>query len=251
MRSVCIYLVFVTLGFSVFAQESDIYPQTPEAPALPPLSAQQTPASPVQAAPSVPKPDALLLYNQGRNLESTGRVSEANAKYQQSIVVCNAELVSDPTRMDAYTVKSWSLFRLGRYREVTTVGNAALRMKFDPRIVEVIGEAYFYLGDDASALKNLQRYIENVGEYADRVPTAYFYMAESYLRQKRFDHADIAYGMAVYREPNMARWWYRYGGTAEALGQYARAYDLYGRALRLSPGMQEALDAQARVKARL
>jgi tetratricopeptide (TPR) repeat protein len=249
MRSVITAVLVLLVAFSAFAQEETEAAPVSEAPALPPLTVQPSPAA--QAAPVQQKPDALLLYNQGRNLESAGKAAEAAAKYRESIVVCDAELAQNPTRMDAYTVKSWSLFRLARYRDVVNVGNAALKVKFDARIVEVIGEAYFHLGDDVSALKYLQRYIENAGEYADRVPTAYFYMAESYVRLKRYDHADIAYALAVYRDPSLSRWWFRYGGAVEALGEYARAYELYGRALRLSPGMQDAVDAQARVKARL
>jgi len=197
------------------------------------------------------KADALILYNQGRSLESAGKKAEAAVKYRESVTVCDKELANDPTRMDAYTVKCWSLFRLERYREVVTIGTAGLKVKFDARIVEVMGEAYYFLGDDASAIKYLQRYLENVGEYGDRVPTAYFYLAESFVRQKRLDHADIAYSLAVYREPNIARWWYRYATLVESLAEYARAGGLYSRALRLSPGMAEALAGQARVKARL
>lgn len=249
MRSAIVPVLVLFVAFSAFAQDEAEPAPVVETPVLPPLTAQPSP--PAKAAPAQQKADALLLYNQGRNLESAGKAAEAAAKYRESIVVCDAELSQNPTRMDAYTVKSWSLFRLARYRDVVNVGSAALKVKFDARIVEVMGEAYFHLGDDASALKYLQRYIENASEFADRVPTAYFYMAESYLRLKRYDHADIAYALAVYREPSLSRWWFRYGSAAEALGEYARAFDLYGRALRLSPGMQEALDGQARVKARL
>jgi tetratricopeptide (TPR) repeat protein len=153
--------------------------------------------------------------------------------------------------MDAYTVKCWNLFRLERYREVVDIGTAGLKVKFDARIVEVMGEAYYFLNDDASAVRYLQRYLDNVGEYGDRVPTAYFYMAESFVRQKRLDHADISYSLAVFREPSIARWWYRYASVSESLGDYAKAFTLYAKALALSPSMAEAVQGQARVKARM
>lgn len=229
MRFLNSVLILALLGASVFAQTSQTFPQT-------------------QAQ---PRADALLLYNQGRNLELSGKLAESTAKYQEAITVCDRELVQDPTRMDAYTVKCWSLFRLSRYREVVDIGTSALKVKFDPRIIEVMGEAYFHLGDDATALRYLQRYIDNVGEWGERVATAYFYMAESYLRMKKYDHADIAYAIAVHREPGLARWWFRYAGAVEALGDNQRAFDLYGRALKLNPGMVEAQEGQARTKARL
>jgi len=245
MRSLAIVIGLILSAAVASAQEAE--PATE--PAVPPVpqTAPAVPATP--AAPS--RADALLLYNQGRALEASGKRTEAVVKYRDSVAVCDRELAVDPTRMDAYTVKCWSLFRRERYKEVVDGGGAGLKVKFDARIVEVMGEAYFHLGNDANAIRFLQRYLDNVGEYADRVPSAYFYMAESYLRQKRLDHADIAYSIAVYREPNIARWWYRYAMTVEMLGEPARANELYARALKLSPGLPEALEGQSRVKARM
>lgn len=254
MRSRIVVVVALTLA-SYAAVQGVAQPSNQE----PRASATQAETSVQSAAPAPAptallaqqKPDALLLYKQGRDLDAVGKRVEAVAKYKESVAVCDRELAADPTRMDAYTVKCWSLFRLERYRDVIAIGNAGLKVRFDARIVEVMGEAYFHSNDDANAIRYLQRYLDNVGEYGDRVPTAYFYMAESYLRQKRLDHADIAYTIAVYREPGVARWWYRYAALVESLGEYKRAYDLYARALRLSPGLAEAVAGQARVKARL
>jgi len=39
--------------------------------------------------------------------------------------------------------------------------------------------------------------------------------------------------------------------VVETLGDYQRSSELYAKALKLSPGMAEALAGQARVKARL
>lgn len=256
MRSVFRIALALLVALAPLAAQEAAPPDASAAPAapavvqeapLPPLSAQ--PAQP--AAPAQARPDALLAFNQGRAHESAGRTAEAEAKYRQAIAICDAELAENPQRMDAFTVKSWSLFRLGRYREVVDLGTQALRIKFDARIVQVMGEAYFHLGDDATSLRNLQRYIDNAGEFADRVPTTYFYMAESYVRMRRYDHADIAYAMAVYREPNMPRWWLRYGLAAEALGDFRRADEYFGRALKLSPTMAEAREGQTRVRAKL
>ncbi len=244
MRHVCVILTAVLLSCAVLsAQEAIPEPQPPE----PALTQPVVPAAPaVTTQPA--KKDALLLYNQGRKAETAGQLAEASARYREAIAVCDAEIATDPYRMDAHTVKCWSLFRLKSYKDVVNVGTASLRLRFDARIVECMGEAYYFLGDNQNALRSFQRYVDNVGEFADRVSTAYFYMAESYMRLKRFDHADIAYGLAVHREPTMARWWYRYGNAVEALGEYPRAYELYGRALKLSPDMQEAQTAQTRVR---
>jgi len=223
--------------------------------ALCPLAAQTAPqASPPAALPPpaaaqpAAKADALLLYRQGRDLESGGKQAEAQARYGESVAVCDQELAADPRRIEAYVVKCWSLFRLGRHAEVIATGQAALKIQFDARAAEVMGESYYHLGQMDNALKYLAKYVEAAGEGGDRVPTAYFYMGETYLRLKKYSHADIAYSTAVKREPNMPRWWFRLGGVCELQQEWRRAYDAYARALALNPAYQEALEAQARVK---
>ena len=196
-------------------------------------------------------PDALLLYQQGRNLETAGKTAEAQAKYVESVSICDQELATDPRRVEAYVVKCWSLFRLGKYQDVITTGTAALKIQFDARICEIMGESYFYLGQNDQALRSFQKYFETASENADRLPTAYFYVGETYFRMKKYSHADIAYSMAVHREPNMARWWYRLGLTCENLGEWSRSYEAYGKALALSPSMQDAIAGRDRVKGKI
>jgi tetratricopeptide (TPR) repeat protein len=216
------------------------------------LAAQEAPQmpAPAQAAPpaAVGKADALLLYRQGRDFEAAGKQAEAQAKYTASVAVCEQELAADPRRMEAYVVKCWSLFRLNRHQEVIATGQAALKIQFDARAVEVMGESSYHLGQMDNALKYLQKYVDTAGENGDRVPTAYFYMGETYLRLKKYSHADIAYSTAVKREPNMPRWWFRLGGVCEQLQEWRRAYDAYSKALALNPAYQDAVAAQARVK---
>ncbi|MGO8692715.1 MAG: tetratricopeptide repeat protein [Rectinemataceae bacterium] len=205
---------------------------------------------PVQPQAAAARPDALLLYRQGRDLESAGKTAEAEAKYSQSIAVCNQELAQNPKRTDSHVVKCWSLFRLSKYGEVIADGQAALKIQFDARISEVTGESYFYLDQMDSSLKALQRYVDAAGEDGDRFSTAYFFMGEAYLRLKEYNHADMAYSMAVYKDPGLPRWWYRLGMTCEFLGDWKRAYTAYGKAIALKPDFQEALDAQSKIKAK-
>jgi tetratricopeptide (TPR) repeat protein len=208
------------------------------------LSAQTAPVTPA-------KPDALLLYRQGRDLETAGKTADAQAKYAESVTVCDQEIAADPRRIDAYVVKCWSLFRLGKYQDVVNAGNTALKIQYDARISEIMGEAYFFLGQNDLALRSFQKYFETASEDADRLPTAYFYVGETYFRMKKYSHADIAYSTAVHREPNMARWWYRLGLACENLGEWSRANDAYGKALSLSPSMADALSGRDRVKGKL
>lgn len=217
-----------------------------------PAPAQPAAAQPAQTQNTAPRvqQDALVLYRRGRDLEAAGRTAEAQTAFTQSIAVCDKELAADPTRIEAYVVRGWSLFRLGRHTEVISNGQTALKVAFDARIVEVMGESYYFLERFDDCLRSLQKYIEVVGDMGDRSSTAYFYMAEAYLRLKKYSHADIAYSAAVKLEPNMPRWWFRLGYTCEQLGEWKRAGDAYAKALSLSPGYQEALDGQARVKSK-
>ncbi len=213
-------------------------------------AASSTPAAqPVQN--QAAKPDALLLYRQGRDLEAANRKADAQAKYEKSVAVCNTELSEDSRRIEAYVVKCWSLFRLNRHQEVISTGTAALKIQSDPRISEIMGESYFYLNENNLSLRCFQRFVDAADQSADRLPTAYFYMGEIYMRQKKYSHADIAYSMALSKESTMPRWWYRLGLSCENLGEWKRANDAYAKALALNPSMQEALDGEARVKTHL
>jgi tetratricopeptide (TPR) repeat protein len=205
------------------------------------------PAVQTQAA----KPDALLLYRQGRDLETAGKQAEAQAKFAQSVSICDQELASDPRRLEAYVVKCWSLFRLGKHAEVIASGQAGMKIAFDARISEVMGESYYFLGQTENSIKYLQKYIEASGDSGDRGPTAFFFMGENYLKLKKYSHADMAYSAAINREPSMPRWWFRLGNACEAMGEWKRALDAYTKALVLSPSYQEAQSAQARAKAKV
>jgi tetratricopeptide (TPR) repeat protein len=218
-------------------------------PAAAPAAA--TPQKPVPSAAlpaASPKLDALLLYRQGRDLESDGRQADAQAKYAQSISVCDKEVQADPRRIEAYVVKCWSLFRLNRHDDVISTGQAGLRVSFDPRISEVMGESYYFLGQMDSSIKYLQKYLDASGDSGDRGPTALFFMGEAYLRLKKYSHADIAYSTAVSKEPTMPRWWFRLGNACESLGEWKRSLDAYNKAIALNPSYQEAIAAQGRVK---
>ncbi|HSV56342.1 MAG TPA: tetratricopeptide repeat protein [Magnetospirillaceae bacterium] len=269
MRSVPRFLVYVGLiivSFSAWSQDPAPDQPIPEPPQMDtytpaPVPAVQEPAPYIAPAPApslAPVPetlparvDALELFRRGRAQESAGRIAEAQALYRQAVDACERELAADPSRMDAYAVKSWSLLRLGRHREAVDTAQAGLRVRGDARLWQVMGEAYFHLGDNELALRNLRRYLENVGEFGDRVSSTYFYMGEVYMRLRRFNHADIVYSLAVHRDPAMPRWWFRLGQAVEALADYRRAAEHYSRALSLSPGMREATEALARVRARI
>jgi tetratricopeptide (TPR) repeat protein len=204
--------------------------------------------SPDTALPALSRVDALQDYRVGRDLESRGRMEDARGYYNEAVRICNDELARNAANMDSYTVLTWALQRLGRYAEVIRWGERALGINAtDYRIIETMGEAYFYLDNYAESLRSMQRYA-NALPRGERTSVAYFFIGEIYRLQERYRHADIAYTTAVRLEPGAALWWYRLGSVREAWGDAAPAVEAYERALRLNPSYQEASNALTRLR---
>lgn len=193
------------------------------------------------------KPDALRSFRQGRNLEAVGRTEDAKASYEEAIAICKQDLTANPKNMDAYTIYGWSLFRLGKYRETVEICQEALKIVNDYRIVETMGEAYFYLGNYKESLRHMERYVD-AAPRGERISTAYFFIGEIYRITGQYNRADIAYTAAVHLEPAIALWWFRLGSVREQVGDKTGASDAYRRALNLRPDYKDASDGLSRVR---
>ena len=90
--------------------------------------------------------NALQNYQRGRDFEAQNRASEANAHYNEAVRLCMDEVSRNAATRTTYTVITWTMQRQGRYAEVVSWGERGLRIYPDEyRIVETMGEAYFYL----------------------------------------------------------------------------------------------------------
>ena len=178
-------------------------------------------------------PDALAKYNQGR--------------YEEAIAICLDELTVMPRRMDAYAVLGWSLLKLQRWEEALDYSRRAMEIsRNDPRIVEILAEAYFHLGKNLEALVYFQEYTI-LAPTGSRIEDVYYYMGEIFVRLGEFNHADIAFSTAVYHSPNRSQWWSRLGYAREMAEDYSSALDAYEKALKLNPASSEAARGKARV----
>ncbi len=172
------------------------------------------------------KPDALVLYNQG--------------KYSEAVKICRNELASMPKNMDSYSVLTWSLLKMGKYEEALTEAKKALKIsRYDARIIEVLGEAYFHLGKNTEALKWFEEYAV-LAPSGTRIDVAYYYMGEIFIRLSEYNHADTAFTTAVHYSPHIARWWSRLGYAREMAGDYRYAIEAYRKALQLKPSLADA-----------
>ncbi|PIE99059.1 MAG: hypothetical protein CR988_00645 [Treponema sp.] len=185
------------------------------------------------------KPDALSHYLKGRKMDTVNRKAEAKEEYNKAVEICSEELRQNPNNLDSYAVYTWSLFRLHKYNETIAICNKALQIKEDPRIIETLGEAYFYVNNMNESLRQMQKYI-SLNPRTDRASVAYFFQGEIYRIRKQFAKADIAYTAAVSLEPNLPLWWFKLGSVREAENYKTGAIEAYSRALKLSPNYTEA-----------
>ena len=195
------------------------------------------------------KDSPIDIYNTGRELESRGNMQEAEVYYNQAARICNEEISQNNASRDTYTALTWTLLRQRKYSDVIVWGERGLRIYSDEyRILETMGEAYFYLEDYDSSLRQMQYYVNSLPR-GDRVSVAYFFTGEIYRLQQKYFLADMAYSTAVRLQPEIALWWYRLGLVRENAGEPLPAAQAYERALRLTPGYQAAAEGLNRVRA--
>jgi tetratricopeptide (TPR) repeat protein len=193
---------------------------------------------------------AVQNYRIGRDLEAGGRMAEAERYYNETIRICRDEVERNAANRDTYTAITWALQRQKNYAEVISWGAEGLRLFADEyRILETMGEAYFYLDDYDRSLDCMRRYTDAVPR-GERSSVAYFFAAEIFRLRRQYFRADIAYTTALRLDPGLALWWYRLATVQEALGNYAASAESYGRALRLTPNYPEASAGLARVQER-
>ena len=192
-------------------------------------------ASAVFAQTQTQQKDALVLYH--------------NGKYKESVQVCEEELKENPNRIDSYVVMCWSLVKNKQYAEAEQRATEGLAISaYDLRLIEILGEARYYLGKNNGAMEQFQKYVAGANESSSRLGTAYYFMGEIYIRQGRYQHADISLSSAVKKEPLIDNWWIRLGYAREMAGNYLEALEAYDEALRLNSSSVDASRGRDRVK---
>ncbi len=183
------------------------------------------------------RPDALRLYN--------------NGQYTDAVEVCLQELEEMPQNMDSYAVLCWSLVRLGRYDEALDYAQEGMQIaRYDPRMVEIVGEVHYYQGRNLQALEWFEEYTV-LAPTGSRIDTVYYLMGEIFIRLGEFHHADIAITTALYHTSSVAQWWARLGYAREQAEDYEYALEAYNEALKLRPGLNDAERGKSRVQEKM
>ncbi|GAB1481572.1 tetratricopeptide repeat protein [Treponema sp.] len=171
--------------------------------------------------------------------------------YQAAVDICRFELENTPENMDSYVVLCWSLVKLSQYDQASTAALKGRELnRYDPRIIEVLGEIRYFQGKNNEALNLFQEYITLAPE-GGRIDVVYYYMGELFLRMGKFKHADIALSTAVRYVPTDALWWTRLGYARENAADYRYAIAAYDRAIVLNPQSQDALRGLERTRRKL
>ena len=192
--------------------------------------------------------DALTTYRNGRDMESRNFMNEAEFLYDAVIRICNYEISRNVATADTYTALTWTLQRQRKYADVISWGERGLALFANEyRIVEVMGEAYFYLENHDQSLKFMQRFTNSVPR-GERSAIAYFFIGEIYRLRKQYHHADVAYSTALQLDPGVALWWYRMGLVREAAGESSLAISAFEQAVKYNPNYREANDGLARLR---
>ncbi|AFG38236.1 tetratricopeptide repeat protein [Spirochaeta africana] len=190
---------------------------------------QETPAEPD----AVPQRDALVEYRRGN--------------YGAAIEITRDEIAQNPARLDAYVVLGWSLMAQDRWREAADAAQQAVSLRrWDARVLHILGESHYRLGNYETAIQRLQEYLA-VNPQGSQRSAVYFYLGDALYRVGEYHHADIALSSAVEFSPDNPRWWVVLGNAREQAGQTEIARAAYQRALDLQPGLSDAQAALARL----
>lgn len=182
--------------------------------------------------------DALVLYQ--------------NGKYAEAIAVCEEELQENPSRLSSYIVMCWSLVKSKQYSQAEQRALEGLAVSpYDLKLIEILGEAKYYLGKNTGAMEQFQKYVASAPDSSSRIGSAYYFMGEIYIKQGRYQHADISFTSACRKDPLIDRWWVRLGYAREMAGNYEESHKAYEEALRLNPANVDASTGRERVGKKL
>jgi len=171
-------------------------------------------------------------------------------KHNEVALIAPEILKKNPQDIEAYIGYAWSLNALKEYQKARDIAQAGYTKFKDPRLAQALGESLYYLGENETALANLQEYLAKFPE-GNKAAVTFYLCGELFVRMGKFNHADIAFSTALQYKPNNARWWTRLGWVREKLSRYLPALKAYEAAVNLNPNLQDALSGKTRMLAKI
>ncbi|MDR1389585.1 MAG: tetratricopeptide repeat protein [Treponema sp.] len=197
-------------------------------------------------------PLLLLFFACGLYAQRTDALAEyRSGNYEEAVQICKQELKINPGNLESHVVICWSLLSLRRYEECRLYAIAGRTIsRYDPRIIETLGEAYYFQGRNSEALQYFQEYI-NLAPQGSRIDIVYYYTGEIFIRLGQYRRADIALSTAVYYVPQNAEWWTRLAYARENAGEDAASLTAYERALSINTNLIDAQRGRSRIRSAL
>lgn len=171
-------------------------------------------------------------------------------KHNEVALLAPEVLRKNPQDLDAYIAYAWSMNALKEYTKARDIAQGGYAKFNDPRLAQALGEALYYLGENAAALSNFQEYLAKFPE-GNKVASTYYLCGELFVRMGKFNHADIAFSTALQYNPSNARWWERLGWVREKTLRYLAALKAYEQAISLNPSLQDAQSGRMRMLAKI
>ena len=210
----------------------------PEGQSNPPVTVPNPPENPQTASnletPQDINPEAVTLYNRGRDLYNAGDIQGALSCFEQAIEI-------QPNYYLAYYNRGIALKNMGRYEEAIADYNKAIEIQpNDP-------DAYNGRGN---ALKEMGRYEEAIADYnkAIEIQPKYHYAYNgrgiALKEMGRYEEAIADYNKALEIQPNYHLAYYNRGIALKEMGRYEEAIADLNKALEIQPNYHLAYNGR-------
>ncbi|WP_028328557.1 tetratricopeptide repeat protein [Brachyspira alvinipulli] len=155
----------------------------------------------------------------------------------------NADLKENDTDnfLKLCTITVDKLFYLQRYNDIIYIKENIFNIK--DKFTNINDILFLYpsaisnlmLGFNTKAIKELEELINNYDIESVRIPPLQNFLAEAYLRDKKFEKAAETYEKFIHIIETNAMMWNDYGYALECLGKIEEAKNAYSKSLELDP----------------